>query len=97
MTNQEKICAPWSALFEGETWLTKTKKYQHHRHGPRAEGQMVRGPIVDPVAVRAADGNFSAARRSASSAWRKSTTLTIRMCACSASLWPSGARSSHGG
>src|SRR5712671_1272488 len=81
-----KICALWSALLEGETWLTKIRKYQHHRHGPRAEGRMVRDQIVDPAAARAVDANFSVAKKSASSAWRRLTTLTIRTCACSASL-----------
>src|SRR6267154_2995432 len=86
-----KICALWSALLEGETWLTKIRKYQHHRHGPRAEGRMVRDPIVDPAAARAGDANFSDARKSVSSAWRKLTTLITKTCVCSASLWRSEA------
>src|SRR5258708_25670147 len=90
--------SPGKIQNRGELWLTTIRKYRHQRHGPTAaEGRMVRGPIVDPAAARAVDANFSGVRRSASSAWRKLTTLTIKTCACSATSWRSGARSSHGG
>jgi ribosomal protein S18 len=39
---------------------------------------MVRGLIVDPAGAMA-DVNFSVARKSASSAWKKLTTSTIRI------------------
>jgi hypothetical protein len=98
LANLKQICALWSALLEGETWLTTIRKYQHHRHGrTAAEGRMVLDQIVDQEGAKVADGNFSVVKRFVSSAWKKSTTLTTRTCACSGSLWRSGERSSHGG
>ena len=46
---------------------------------------------ADPVDVKA-DANFSGARRSASSAWRKLTPSITRTTARSGSLWPRAAR-----
>src|SRR6476646_8046411 len=94
---KKEICAQWSALLEGETWLTRIRKYQHHRHGPRAEGRMVRDRTGDRAAARAVDASFSVARKCASSAWKKLTTSITKTCVYSGSLWRSGARSSHGG
>jgi hypothetical protein len=76
------------ALLEGATWLTKIKKYQHQRPGRiAAEGLMVRAQIgVQAAAKAAVDANFSGAKRSANSAWKKLTTLITKTCACSGSL-----------
>ena len=60
-------------------------------HVPRVRRAVLVAPAVP--AADPADGSFSAARRSASSAPRRSTPSATAMCACCRASSPSAARS----